>query len=238
MIIENRKVVKVDELAPLIPFKARATWNSLWLIFYYTRLCKYVHRRQYSKIKVSFNKICTDRNLQKLCDLGYFFSPQKDIYCASNKVLPILKEVGFNTEILPAQSQGIGYSNELHNTNVFIEAFRLKHYYTLLFHDFGYLIPDALLVQVDKESSMYKLTFLEIEEKKPDWGNYIEAKLNNYYKLAADIQFYNYWTNICNHLKFKIPSVENLKFSVCVIGNIKIDIGNEFQFVRSLSALS
>ncbi len=86
MKIEYKKTVKVDELAHLIPTKAGATFSQLWQVFYYTRLFKYVHRSQYPKIKVSYNKICTDRNLLKLCELGYLTSPQKDIYCATNKV--------------------------------------------------------------------------------------------------------------------------------------------------------
>lgn len=238
MIIEYKKTVKVDELFGIIPFKNRATWSSLWQVFYYTRLLKYVHRRHYSKIKVVFNKICTDRNLHKLCEMGYLFSPQKDVYCATNKVLPILKEVGFNTDILPSKPQGTGYINEINNTLVFIDALKLKHFYTLLFHDFGYIIPDALMVQLDKENYKYKLTFLEVEEEKPDWENYIESKLHKYYTLAKDIQFYNYWTSICKLLNLKEPLLADLKFSVCVVGNIKKDFGNEFQFVHSLSALS
>lgn len=238
MIIEHKKVVKIDELADIIPFKQGATWNSLWQIFYYTRLFKYVKRNYYPKIKVSFNKICTDRKLLKLCELGYLYSPQKDVYCASNKVLPILKEVGFNTDILPSAPQGIGNVNELNNTLVFIDALKLQHFHTLLFHNFGYIVPDALLVQLDKENKRYKLTFLEIEAQKPDWDNYINTKLNKYYTLATDIKFYDYWTHQCKLLKFKSPLIADVKFSVCIVGNIKIEFGDGFQFVHSLSGIS
>lgn len=245
MNIEYKKVVKVDELAELVPRKAGATWSSLWQIFYYTRLFKYVHRSHYPKIKVLYNKVCTDRNLHKLCYLGYFHSPQSNIYCATNKVLPILKEAGFITTTLPSFPQGKGDINELHNTEVFIEVVKLPNFFTLLFPQFKitpdsspYLIPDALLVENDKINQRYKLTFLEIEAKKPDWERYIEKKRVNYIKLAKDINFYNYWKNTCVFLNIPNPTVTNLKFSVCFLGNIKKNFGNGFQFVHKISGIS
>jgi hypothetical protein len=233
--IEQKKIVKVDELAPLIPFKAGATFSQLWQVFYYTRLFKYVHRKHYPKIKVSYNKICTDRNLRKLCELGYFKSPQEDVYCATNKVLPILEETEeFPVEVLPKESEGIGSINELNNTGVFVEAARLETFYTLLFHDFDYIIPDALMVELDKKNRRYKLTFLEMEAQKPDWINYLEAKRDNYLKLARDFQFYKYWSSVCNTLELPEPDILDLKFSVFFICKIKRDFGPGFTFREHL----
>lgn len=243
--IEQINIVKVDELAPFIPFKAGATFSQLWQVFYYTRLFKYVHRRHYPKIKVSYNKICTDRNLHKLCELGYFKSPQKDVYCAANKVLPILKKAGFIADILPAEPQGKGDGNELHNTEVFIQAIKLPYFYILLFPQFKqtpdsppHLIPDALLVQKDDDYRRYKLTFLEVEAKKPGWEHYLEKKRDNYLKLSKDINFYNYWKKTCIQLQLPIPEVAKLKFSVFFVGNIKKNFGNGFQFLHTLSGIS
>lgn len=190
----------------------------MWQIFYYTRLFKYVHRQHYPKIKPAYNKICTAKNLKKLCTLGYFKSPQKDIYCATNKVLPILKETGdFPVDTLPNEVEGKGSINELNNTEVFIDLLKQERYYTLLYCDFGYIIPDALMVQLDKENKRYKLTFLEIEAHKPDWDNYIEGKKKNYLKLAKDIQFFNYWEKICPLLDLPQPKIETLKFNYKII---------------------
>jgi hypothetical protein len=238
LIVEYKKIVKVDELAFVIPRKAGATFSQLWQIFYYTRMFKYISYRHYIQIKPAYNKICTYKNLQALCALGYLKSPQYEVYCATNKVLPILKEAGFNTDILPLEPIGKGDINELNNTDVFVEATKLPHFYAALHHNFGYLIPDALLVQLDKENEKYKLTFLEIEAKKPDWENYLEKKRDSYFRLAKDIQFYNYWASICKLLKLPRPGVSELKFSTCFIGNIKKDFGNGFQFVHKISDLS
>ena len=218
MIIDNKKVVKVDELAEIIPFKAGATFSQLWQIFYYTRLFKYVHRQHYSRIKPAYNKICTDKNLQKLCTLGYFSSPQKDVYCATNKVLPILKEFGiFPVNTLPSEPVGKGSINELNNTEVFVQATKQEHFFTLLYCNFTYLIPDALMIQLDRVNKLYKLTFLEIEALKPDWENYLENKRDNYLKLAKDIQFFDYWKKMCSLLELPQPKIEELKFNYRII---------------------
>lgn len=234
MRVEYKKVIKVDELAHLVPRKAGATFSQLWQIFYYTRMFKYISYHHYSQIKKSFNKICTYKKLQELCHLGYLKSPQQNVYCATDKVLPILKEAGYVTELLPNEPIGKGNINELNNTDVFVQALKLPHFYTLLYYDFKYLIPDALLVQLNKEDKKYKLTFLEIEAKKPDWENYIETKRDNYLKLAKDIRLYEYWYGICKTLKLPKPNVSTLKFSVCFIGTIKKDFGKGFTFIEYL----
>lgn len=221
MRIEYKKVVKVDELAYLIPTKAGATFSQLWQIFYYTRLFKYVHYSHYVLLKKSFNKICTYNKLQELCRLGYLKSPQHEVYCATNKVLPILEEAGFSINTLPIEPCGKGDSNELNNTRAFIEVTKWQHFSTLLYPQFGkpkpYLIPDALTVQLDKENRKYKLTFLEIEKKKPEWEQWIKNKKNNYLRLSKDIAFYHYWLEISKILQLPCPSMEKLKFSYKII---------------------
>lgn len=238
MRIEQKKTVMVDELAGLIPRKAGATWNALWQIFYYTRLFKYVHKKHYPKIKKSFDKICTHDKLQKLCSLGYLKSPQRDIYCAKDKVLPILKETGFPISILPNEPIGKGDINELNNTDVFVQLTKLEHFYSLTFPNFGYVIPDALMIQMDKENRKYKLTFIEVEAQKPNWNEYIEKKRDNYLRLAKDITVFNYWQEICNKLNIKPQTTDEFCFTVSFYGSIKKDFGNGFQFFHTVSGIS
>ena len=227
MNIEYKKVVKVDELANLIPFKAGATFNQLWQVFYYTRMFKYLTYRHYVQIKRGFNKVCTYKKLTELCKLGYLKSPQKEVYCATDKVLPILKEAGYITEILPAEPIGKGYINELNNTDVFV-----PHFNSLLHFNFGYLIPDALLVQINKENNKYKLTFLEIEAKKENWENYIDKKRDNYLRLSKDSIFYDTWIKTCLLLDLPKPKISDLKFSVCFITKFTKDFGKGFSFIE------
>ena len=230
MNIEYNKTVKVDELSNLIPTKQGATFAQLWQVFYYARLFKYICRKHYPMIKSAYSKICTDKNLKKLCKLGYFKNPNEKVYCATDKVLPILKEAGFNIDVLPQESTGNGDINELNNTDIFIQLLKQKHFYTLLFPNFGYLIPDALLVEYDEETLSYMLTFLEIEAKKPDWENYLEDKRNNYLRLSKDIKVYEYWKNIAPKLGFSIPEISDFKFSVTFYSSIQKKFRNGFEF--------
>jgi hypothetical protein len=111
----------------------------------------------------------------------------KDVYIVTDKALPVLQDVGYNIETLPAQPKGLGNINELLNTDVFIQALKLPNFYTLLYHKFSELEPDALLVL--KEEGRYKLTFLEIEAKKPSWEQYLENKRDKYLRLASNLEF-------------------------------------------------
>lgn len=233
MKIEFNKTVKVDELAPLIPFKAGATFSQLWQIFLYTRMFKYISRSHYPKIKSSFNKICTHKNLQKMSEMGYLKNPKQDVYCATNKVIPILKEVGYATELLPQGAVGTGDINELNNTDVFVKATKLKYFKMLLFPQFGYLIPDALLLELDNETRKYKLTFLEIEAKKPKWNEYVEKKRDNYLRLSKTLEFYEYWSAIAPKLDLPIPKIDVFKFNVIYICTLTKNYGNGFKFINS-----
>jgi len=230
MRVEYKKVVKVDELAHLVPTRAGATFSQLWQVFYYTRMFKYITYRHYTKIKRSFNKICTYKKLQELCRLGYLKSPQHEVYCATDKVLPILKEAGYIVDTLPVESIGKGDINELNNTDVFVQLTKFEHFYTLIYPNFGFIIPDAFMVQLDRKNSKYKLTFIEIEARKPKWEQYIEKKRYNYLKLARHIDVYNYWKAISTKLGLPCPHIDHFKFSVFFICSLnkKFEIGFKF----------
>lgn len=243
MKIEYKKVVKIDELSHIVRHKYGATFSQLWQVFYYTRLFKYMTYAHYVQIKTAYNKICTEKNMNDLCQLEYIKSPQKGVYCATDKVLPILKEAGFRTEILPSEPVGKGDVNELNNTDIFVKLVKLPTFEMLLYPQFkdtetnkSYIIPDALLVQKHEAKRMYKLTFFEIEANKPNWETYIEKKRSNYIRLSKDIGFYNYWASICPHLGLPEPDINNLGFSVRFIGTIAKDFGYGFTFTNRLNS--
>lgn len=234
MKVEQFKSIKIDDLAQFIPTNAGATYSQLWQIFNYTRMFKYISYRHFIQLKKSYNKICTYDKLYKLCELGYLKSPERAVYCATNKVLPILEAAGeFYPSLLPNESVGKGYKNELNNTDIFVQLAKQPHFKLITYPNFGYLRPDGLLVQVDEENRKYKLTFLEIEAKKPKWNEYIESKKVKYLQLARELTFYNYWKDIAEKLSIPIPTIENFKFSVSFYCTLKKDFGPGFQFIDS-----
>ena len=205
------------ELGHLIAKNGGGTFKNLTDVLYYTRLFKYVYKKQYRMINNLFYKVTADWKLLELCERGYLFSPQKDVYCATTKVDPLLKEAGYLT-VFPDQPKGIGDINQFNNTEVFIKLLKEPHFYTLLFPNFGYLVPDALLVEKkvevieDEEIKKYKLTFIEVEAPKPDWTNYLRGKEKNYLQLAKDYQFYEVWSNYCEQLNLPKPTLD-IKFN-------------------------
>ncbi|HEY5536178.1 MAG TPA: hypothetical protein VIL99_14735 [Ignavibacteria bacterium] len=212
--MEIVKIVKIPELEDQISKSGGGTWSKLLKAFYYTRLFKYVHKQQYRKIDNLFYKCTATKKLLVYCERGYLFSPQKDVYCATKKVDPFLKEADLGY-VFPDEPKGKGDINELNNTDVFITLSKEEHFYTLLFPSFGYLIPDALLVE--KNNDKYRLTCIEVEASKPDWNNWILEKKANYLKLSQDIQFYDWWITKCDKLGFKKPTIEEFKFNYKII---------------------
>lgn len=233
MKIEYSKTVKVDELAHLVPTKAGATFSQLWQVFYYTKLFKYIHKKQFGKIKPAYNKICTHKNLQNLCELGYMKNPRPEVYCATNRVLPILNEAGFTTSILPNESTGTGDINELNNTEAFIHLAKGKYFRTLLFPQFNTVIPDALLVEQDMTNSRYKLTFIEIEAEKPKWNQYLDDKRDKYVCLSKSIEVFEYWQKTALLLNLPEPDINTFNFNVAFVCSIKKDYGEDFRFFLS-----
>lgn len=115
---------------------------------------------------------------------------------------------------------------------------KTKFFKALLYPVYGlqkvWLRPDALLVRHDHENNRYKLTFLEIEAKKPDWHNYIEQKRLKYLRLAKDIEFYNMWLILAAKLGYPQPDISSIKFSVYIIGNIQKNFENGFKFLKEV----
>jgi hypothetical protein len=231
----NFNAVKSDIVGILPKDRKNKSFALVWDLFYYIRLFKYVHVRHFQKIRKRFSHIQAAWKLDHLCKLGYLYSPQQDIYTATDKAVAVLNEISYHKpRIFPPELRGEGSINELNNTEVFIQALKMPCFSTLLYHDFGYIIPDALMMQRHNILPYYKLTFLEIEASKPDWENYLEKKRNNYLRLSQDIAFYNYWASVCPLLDLPKPDIAKLGFSVCIIGNIVKNFGYGFKFTRLL----
>jgi hypothetical protein len=210
-----------EKLRKIIPLSAGGSFQLLWDMLYHIRLLKYVHQIQLKEINPRYSKICAAEKLNYLVELGLLESPKKGIYCATEKTSQPLWKEKYPVKALPKISSGEGDINQLNNTEVFIQALKLPLFKTLLYPHFEYIIPDALLVFMDKDR--YKLEFLEIEAGKSNWSDYLETKRINYLKLAQDEIAFSYWKAQCSYLNIKPPDIKDFKFSVTIIGNITKD---------------
>lgn len=205
------------------------------MLFDIARL-KYVRQSQLPLVRSTYKFVCAKHKLSLLVEAGLLTNTYLDVFTATDQTLKLLKSQNYPVELLPKNIAGLGDINELNNTDVFISALKNPLFKALLYPRFPfdkpYLIPDALLILADKDK--YKLIFLEVEASKSNWDNYIEDKRIKYIRLAKDKVAYNYWKSQCDVLKLKIPSLKDFKFSVMIIGKIKKDFGDGFNFVNSL----
>lgn len=225
------------QLQPILPLSSGGSYNLLWKMLYHIRLLKYVRQPLLKIIDSKYQKICSLEKLKQYEELDLLKNTHENVFISTNKSLRLLKQVGFETALLPKNIKGEGDINELNNTEVFIQALKLPDFKILLYPSFGdinnpFLIPDALLIRLNKDS--YKLEFLEIEAKKPNWADVIENKRINYLKLANSKLAYSFWLDKCYHLGIKPPDIKEFKFSVNFIGKIKKDFGVGFNFVEEL----
>jgi hypothetical protein len=221
-----------NELRDIIPLESGGSFKLLWDMLYHIRLLKYVRQSDIKLINSRYSKICSVKKLDRLVELGLLNNADKNIYTATDDVLPLLKEFGFNIKTLPKSINGSGGTNELNNTEVFIQALKLKDFKNLLYPAFDYIRPDALLVRANDKG--YKLEFLEIEASKAGWTDWLENKRINYLRLSRDRQVFAYWKAHCSYLGFPYPDINSFKFSVVFICSVKKDFGQGFIFKEKL----
>jgi len=213
------------------------SYANIYQLLYYVALLKYSTQGHLKSIGFSgAEKVATKKKLHALCEFGYvrLANETLGIYTATAKTLHLLKTIGQNLNLLPAVPKGIGF--EIYNTDVFVQALKLPNYFALLYPQFPiedpYIIPDALLVL--KEDHQYQLNFLEIEAEKPNWNNYLQTKYDSYKRLAKDPLVYKFWKAFSGYLNLPCPKIEDFKFRVIIIGDIKKDWGKGFEFRSEL----
>lgn len=213
-------------------------WEAFYRIMYYTRLFRYIHKDQYPLIVDENGRPLDKRayninSLRVMKEKGFLTERSPDVFSATKECQRYI-EKKYLHKILPdiPKPDATGGINALNNTAVFIQALKVTNYYDLLFPEFAYIDPDALLVQ--KYGEKYKLTFLEIESEKFGWNNYLENKRDNYLKLAKDIAFYDYWTTASKILGLRVPTKQELKFSVTFVCSLDRKFGNGFNFKTQL----
>lgn len=235
---QQLKEAEQDLLSIQQQSRTNKSLTATYEMLYKTRMLKYVRKDQFVKIRKTYGRFTSKKSLGILRDKGWIEERMPGVYSTSDKTLPVLKAQGYNIDILPKTISGKGMVNEVQNTESFIGLMKMKNFEALLYPKFGeqkvWLRPDALLVLHDKENKRYKLTFIEVEAKKNDWHNHIENKREKYLRLAHDIEFYSMWLILAKLLGFPQPDISDLKFSVCIIGNIQKDFGTGFTFIKNV----
>lgn len=184
---------------------------------YYAHLLRYSTPDMLKELSKSV-KVATKKKLQYLTDQSYLVN-HDGIFTTTNKTLSLLIKFGYNPALLPLPAEGRGA--EIYNQEALVKLLVRPDFKALLYPNFGYLIPDGLLILQD--GSRYALNFIEIEARKPKWAEYLEDKREKYNRLAEDEQAYQYWQFMSQHLGLKCPPASGFKFGVWCIGSIRRD---------------
>lgn len=223
----------IEELKPIT--SGGVSYNAIYHALYLARQLRYVCPKDFKKLdkiypKWEFPKFCTKNKMKELADLKYLEHLGNDMYTVRDRCKAVLEKAGFLVRYLPEKAKGIGDINARNNVEVFIQAHALPNFYTLLFKTFGYIEPDAILVQ--NFGDTYQLTCLEIEKPKSDWLNKLTDKRENYFRLAKDLQFYEFWKETSRILKLKTPNVNEFRFNVTFVCSLVEDFGEGFNFIN------
>ena len=215
--------------------KTIRSYQQFFKLYYYIRLLKYSTQSQLRSIKFSgVSKVATRDIIHQCVKFGHISTADKNgIVFVPNEVTDqIVKKVNYNDagyiKVFANLPAGTETSNEIKNTEVFIQALKADYFYFILFPDFNYVRPDALIIL--KNESMYKLIFVEVETEQSNWQNRLDRMRENYLRLCKDKLVYDFWKQTATLLNLPIPDINDFKFSVKIISSIYNNWGEGFEF--------
>jgi hypothetical protein len=207
----------------------KASYKQVFKLFYTLGQVRYATFKQLHPLN---HRVATKPNLVKFVELGYLKSidlvKNQKAYSITEKTRKILKLEGFNIEVLQNKFTGQTLEHALLITDAVLKLQGQEHFYNVFYPIFReppdyqkeFLRPDAcILWKLERE---YKIQFLEVEEQKPDWENYLLTKRDKYEKLARDPNtYYLWWKHWSDKLGLPMGRVEDFCFSV--LCNVKKD---------------
>ena len=127
---------------------------------------------------------------------------------------------GYNTKILQKEFNGTSLEHELKITDAVLDLMGDPEFYAVFYGNFGYVIPDAVVTYRKPDS--YKIVFIEVEEPKPDWFDYMEKKKVFYMQLGKDKDVYEKWWKVWS-TKLGLPYPQKNKFCFWILMFIRTD---------------
>ena len=166
------------------------------------------------------NKLGTLGKLTELIKLAYVQEVDPGIYALTPKAVNFMKLNQRKIEFPLITGQGKGDS--LTKAEALIDYLNQDYFFAALYPRFEHLglIPDACLL-FKKENTM-QLLFLEVEEPKSDWQEYLHKKKEKYEKLATEDWIYQvWWKEKCQFFGFQYCQLEEFGFLVHCLGKFK-----------------
>lgn len=208
---------RYSELAPLIK---GSSYQQLFDLLYKAGQLRYSLKSHLNKINP---KLGTDtkklQKIQTLVDLGYLACNNSQVYTITEKTRDALKNYPkkhYNCKIFAETVSGEGAEHQLDVSSVILEEMK-DDFYAVCYPSFTDLIPDALIVY--KKPDANRLLFIECENEKWDWGNYIRQKEEKYKALNSYEIWDKWWRRWHRILELPFCGVDQFKFSYRIVKN-------------------
>jgi hypothetical protein len=218
----------------LKPIADRASYKQIFDLLYIVAQVRYATFKQLNHVNY---RVATKNNLADLVSLDYLATinlvKNAKAFHITDKTRQILEREGFNVKIIQKKLTGHDLKHALKITECLLKLQAQDYFYNVFYYFFKmppnydgeFLRPDACVVW--KKDGAYKIEFIEVEEEKPNWGNYLLVKREKYEKLARDPNIYRIWWKGEKeegwHKKLNLPICQEADFcfSVVCFGNIK-----------------
>lgn len=205
-------MIKSDLYPELADIAKNSSYEQIFKVLYTLSLSRYATAKQLREIN---HRVCVKKFLVKLIELGYLSTTKNlQAFTATPKAWEVLQAEGYNTKIIHKTLEAEAPQHELDISNALLQIYKEEHFFTNFYPHFGDLIPDACLVY-RRDQGEYRIVFLEVENKKFDWENYIKKKYQKYQELGTQQEVYTKWWKRWSGL-LGLPYCEQDKFCFSV----------------------
>lgn len=187
--------------------------------------CRYITQEQLKSINRPWTiHIATKQSLKKLTEIGFLACNEAEAYFCLQPSFDFLEQNGVSTAHFTKRLHAVQAVHNLHITDELLKIMKDEAFFTVFYpvftqppaYDKDYLIPDACIVY--KSLLGYKLEFIEVENPKGNWGDYIDDKLRKYQIIAKDYNTWDRWFRKWSaRLELPFCSVNDFCFSVRVL---------------------
>ena len=208
---------------------SKASYKQIFDIFYTITQVRYATQKQLQPLN---HRVATKKNLDSLVSSGYLAAvnlvKNDKAFHITEKTRQILENEGYNVKVIQKKSTGQTLDHALKISDCLLKLQAQEHFYQVFYptfqeppkYDSPFLRPDACVVW--KRDGAYKIEFIEVEEIKPNWAEYLFVKKEKYEQLASDPNIYHvWWKYYADKLNLPLCTEADFCLSVVCFGNIK-----------------
>lgn len=204
-----------DRYSDLADIAKHTSYKQIFDLFHIVASCRYCTFKHLHAVN---HRVGNKKHLVNLVELGYLSLTDNKVFFTTPKTWYLLQAEGYNTDIIHKTLEAKAPEHELDITTALLNIYKEPDFYAVIYPHFVTLIPDACIVY--KKDDAHKIVFLEVENEKPGWENYLNEKKKKYEELGRNEEVYTVWWKKWHSL-LKLPycSIDQFSFSYRVVKN-------------------